>query len=235
MLKLRELKAQQEKKENKDKETTDQNTEEGKTKTEGETEQFSLKRQNSKELAESRKKKSTESVFSLGKGRGGRRNRVKTNAAELRAQKDLNELDLSATPGVEPKFPDENNIMNFNVFVTPTDGLYKGATFEFNLIVPTSYPYDPPKAVCKTLVYHPNIDFQGAVCLNILRADWKPVLTLGSVFFGLMTLFLEPNPDDPLNKEAAELMINKRSEFEANVKKSLRGGYMFNKQFPKLL
>lgn len=39
------------------------------------------------------------------------------------------------------------------------------------------------------------------MCLNILRHDWKPVLTLGHVLFGLMTLFLEPNPDDPLNIE----------------------------------
>jgi ubiquitin-protein ligase len=35
---------------------------------------------------------------------------------------------------------------------------------------------------------------------DILRQDWMPVLNLGSVAFGLMTLFLEPNPDDPLNK-----------------------------------
>jgi len=71
--------------------------------------------------------------------------------------------------------------------------------------------------------------------LNILRADWKPVLTLGSVFFGLMTLFLEPNPDDPLNKEAAELMIKNKTEFERNVKQSLKGGNFLGHQFPKLL
>lgn len=73
------------------------------------------------------------------------------------------------------------------------------------------------------------------MCLNILRADWKPVLTLGSVLFGLMTLFLEPNPDDPLNQEAAELMIHNKAEFERNVKKALRGGQVQGHQFPKLL
>lgn len=51
--------------------------------------------------------------------------------------------------------------------------------------------------ICK--VYHPNINDQGKVCLNILRQEWMPVLSLGSVIFGLMTLFLEPNPDDPLD------------------------------------
>jgi len=73
------------------------------------------------------------------------------------------------------------------------------------------------------------------LCVAFLRADWKPVLTLGSVLFGLMTLFLEPNPDDPLNREAAETMINKRSEFEKNVRETLRGAYKFGRQFTALL
>ncbi len=50
-----------------------------------------------------------------------------------------------------------------------------------------------------------------------------------------MTLFLEPNPDDPLNKEAAELMIKNKAEFERNVKQSLKGGNLLGHQFPKLL
>lgn len=49
-------------------------------------------------------------------------------------------------------------------------------------------------------IYHPNIDTEGNVCLNILRDDWKPVLTINSICFGLQFLFSEPNPDDPLNK-----------------------------------
>ena len=62
-----------------------------------------------------------------------------------------------------------------------------------------------------------------------------PVLSLGSVIFGLMTLFLEPNPDDPLNKEAAQLMLDKPKEFEKNVREALRGGFVGGRKFPKLL
>ena len=39
-------------------------------------------------------------------------------------------------------------------------------------------------------VYHPNIDLEGNVCLNILREDWKPVLSINSVIYGLHYLFL---------------------------------------------
>jgi ubiquitin-protein ligase len=39
-------------------------------------------------------------------------------------------------------------------------------------------------------VYHPNIDLEGNICLNILREDWKPVLSISSVVYGLQFLFL---------------------------------------------
>jgi hypothetical protein len=55
----------------------------------------------------------------------------------------------------------------------------------------------------RSQIYHPNVDLDGNVCLNILREDWKPVLNLNSVMVGLQYLFLEPNADDPLNKGEA--------------------------------
>lgn len=85
------------------------------------------------------------------------------------------------------------------------------------------------------MVYHPNIDLEGNVCLNILREDWKPVLTINSIVYGLQYLFLEPNPEDPLNKEAAEVLQNNRRLFEQNVVKSMKGGYIGNVYFDRCL
>jgi len=182
-------------------------------------------------------KAGTTNVLSLRKvdpkgGKSAKKN-TRQNAAELRTQKDLSEM--PTTPGIEIQFPNPENIMNFHAIITPKDGLYLGARFAFDITVPPTYPYDPPKVHCDTLVYHPNIDWEGHVCLNILRQDWMPVLNLGSVVFGLMTLFLEPNPDDPLNKDAAKTMIEKPREFERNVKSTLRGGYMMGRTFPALI
>jgi len=162
-----------------------------------------------------------------------RKGKKKQNAAELRVHKDISEID--PVPGTRLNFPDPNNLMVFELFITPTDGLYKGAEYKFVITIPNTYPYDPPKANCETPVYHPNIDWEGHVCLNILRADWMPVLNLGAVVFGVMTLFLQPNPDDPLNKEVAQLMIDNRAQFERNVKQALQGGYVGTRQYPKLL
>ena len=77
------------------------------------------------------------------------------------------------------------DLMNFKITVAPDDGMYKRGVFVFDFKVPKTYPHDPPKVQCETTVFHPNIDMEGHVCLNILREDWKPVLTIQSVIMGL--------------------------------------------------
>lgn len=66
----------------------------------------------------------------------------------------------------------------------------RGGAFLFTFHVTPSYPHEPPKVKCKTKVYHPNIDLEGNVCLNILREDWKPVLNINTIIYGLNHLFV---------------------------------------------
>ncbi|CAM9510765.1 unnamed protein product, partial [Phaeothamnion confervicola] len=162
-------------------------------------------------------------------GIGGRRAKkdkkatgVRTTPGEIRIQKDIAELDGGSV--AEITFPDPNNLTFFHVKVTPDTGFWKGAAYDFTFTVPALYPHDPPKVLCLTRIYHPNINMQGNVCLNILREDWKPVLDINSVIYGLIYLFYEPNPEDPLNHEAAELYRNDIRAFERTVKRTLQGG-----------
>lgn len=118
---------------------------------------------------------------------------------DLRAIKiDLAELDIPDT--IQLDFPDPSNILNFNISIHPDEGFYKGGVFKFTFSISNNYPHEPPKVLCIQKIYHPNIDLEGNICLNILREDWKPVLSLQAVLVGLQYLFLEPNADDPLNK-----------------------------------
>lgn len=158
--------------------------------------------------------------------------RLKQSPGELRLQKDISELNLAK--GTTIVFPDgQDKILSFEITIRPDEGLYKGGAFCFSFNVPTSYPHDAPKVKCKTKVYHPNIDLEGNVCLNILREDWKPVLSTNSIIYGLQFLFLDPNPDDPLNKEAAQMLSNDSRNFEHLVKHSItRGHHIAGTYFP---
>ena len=124
--------------------------------------------------------------------------------------------------------------MNLTVWPA-TESIWKGAVYKFTLEVGSEYPHVPPKVHCETKIYHPNIDLDGNVCLNILRADWTPVLNLYNVILGVLYLFIEPNPNDPLNKEAAALMREDLAKFTDTVKRTLRGGSVNNIYFPKLI
>jgi ubiquitin-conjugating enzyme E2 M len=146
---------------------------------------------------------------------------------------DIAELDGGDVATI--KFPNPNDLTLFDVSVTPDTGLWKGATYHFTFTIPPHYPHSPPRVECNTKIYHPNIDLQGKVCLNILREDWKPVLDINSVIYGLIYLFYEPNPDDPLNHEAAELFRKDKTQFERLVMRTLRGGILDGVHFERLV
>jgi ubiquitin-conjugating enzyme E2 M len=157
----------------------------------------------------------------------------KRQPGEIRIQKELDELELPQQCKIA--FPDPNVLMKFHITITPDESYWKGASYTFCFTVPGMYPHEAPKVKSETKIYHPNIDLQGNVCLNILREDWKPVLSISSVVYGLLYLFLEPNPNDPLNHEAAQVLRQNAGEFGRVVARTLRGGSVGNESFPRLL
>ncbi|KAJ8450873.1 hypothetical protein Cgig2_032498 [Carnegiea gigantea] len=158
----------------------------------------------------------------------------KQTAGELRLHKDLNELNLPSSCNL--KFPNgKDDLMFFEVTIRPDEGYYLGGKFVFSFHVPSIYPHEPPKVKCETKVYHPNIDLEGNVCLNILREDWKPVLSINTIIYGLYHLFTQPNHEDPLNHEAAQVLRDNPKEFESNVRTAIEGGYVGFTQFTRSL
>jgi ubiquitin-conjugating enzyme E2 M len=151
----------------------------------------------------------------------------------MRPTIDLEELSLGTT--MKTHFPNPDDILNFELTIDPDEGMYKGGRFRFDFKINQNFPHDPPKVKCTQKIYHPNIDLEGNVCLNILREDWKPVLNLNAVVVGLQFLFLEPNASDPLNKEAAEDLKQNREGFKRNVRASLGGGTVKGQSFDRVL
>ncbi|KEZ38604.1 hypothetical protein SAPIO_CDS10598 [Scedosporium apiospermum] len=164
-------------------------------------------------------------------GAAGKKKKV--TAAQLRVQKDLSELSLGST--MKTEFPDPDDILNFILTIEPDEGMYRGGTFTFTFAINQNFPHEPPKVRCREKIYHPNIDLEGKVCLNILREDWKPVLNLNAVIVGLQFLFLEPNASDPLNKEAADDLRQTREMFKRNVRTSMNGGSVKGTTYDRVL
>ena len=151
--------------------------------------------------------------------------RVGTDLAELKLEK-----------GMAIKFPNGNNdLMNFQIEIKPSENYWQGGAFTFTFKIPDSYPHEPPKVLCDQKVYHPNLDTQGNICLNVLREDWSPVQTVTSVIFGLLFLFIDPNASDPLNSEAAKDLMQSTLNFKANVRKAMMGGIINGVRFTKVI
>lgn len=64
----------------------------------------------------------------------------------------------------------------------------------------------------KTRIYHCNISSAGAICLDILKDQWSPALTMSKVLLSIQSLMTDPNPRDPLEQRIAnEYMADRRS------------------------
>lgn len=121
------------------------------------------------------------------------------------------------------------------ISVLPSEGYYAGGKIDFLHRINLDYPLSAPKVKCLQRIFHPNIEVTGAVCLNILRLDWKPVLAVNAICFGLLMLFNEPNAEEPLNIEAGRLLEADRRGFENKVRECMRGGEVGGVMYDRVL
>ncbi|KAI0513719.1 hypothetical protein KFK09_009749 [Dendrobium nobile] len=105
-------------------------------------------------------------------------------------------------------------------FHGPKDSLYQGGVWRIKVGLPDAYPYKSPSIGFVNKIYHPNVDeISGSVCLDVINQTWSPMFDLVNVFeVFLPQLLLYPNPSDPLNGEAAALMMRDKSSYDQRVK-----------------
>ena len=104
------------------------------------------------------------------------------------------------------------------VIIGPTKTPYEGGIFNLSIDITAEYPFKPPKVTFVTPIYHPNINSNGAICLDILKNNWSPALSLQKVLLSICVLMSTPNPDDPLVPDVAKIYKESRVAFDKTAR-----------------
>ena len=101
----------------------------------------------------------------------------------------------------------------------PIDTVYQGGVFDVDIIIPDEYPFKPPKMKFDTKIWHPNISsVTGAICLDILKNEWTPALTIRTALISLQALMCEPVPNDPQDAVVAKQYMSDIRLFNQTAK-----------------
>jgi len=104
------------------------------------------------------------------------------------------------------------------VIMGPADSPFAGGVFKLSIHFPSDYPFKPPKVNFDTRIYHPNVNSSGVICLDILKDQWSPALTISKVLLSILSLLTDPNPDDPLWPEVAHQYKTNRLAYDLTAR-----------------
>ncbi|XP_045871897.1 ubiquitin-conjugating enzyme E2 C-like [Meles meles] len=125
-----------------------------------------------------------------------------------RLQQELITLMMSGDKGISA-FPESDNLFKWVGTIHGAAGtLYEDLRYKLSLEFPSGYPYNAPMVKFLTPCYHPNVDTQGNICLDILKDKWSVLYDVRTILLSIQSLLGEPNIDSPLNTHAAELWKN---------------------------
>ncbi|KAL5966843.1 Ubiquitin-conjugating enzyme E2-24 kDa [Taenia solium] len=140
------------------------------------------------------------------------------NTSLKRIQKELSEISNDPPPNCSA-FPRGDNLYEWiSTILGPPGSVYEGGIFYLDIHFPLDYPFKPPKVTFKTRIYHCNINSHGVICLDILKDNWSPALTISKLLLSICSLLTDCNPADPLVGSIASQYVNNRSEHDRTAK-----------------
>uniref|UniRef100_A0A4W5MZ42 E2 ubiquitin-conjugating enzyme n=1 Tax=Hucho hucho TaxID=62062 RepID=A0A4W5MZ42_9TELE len=143
---------------------------------------------------------------------------VDSNASYGLIQKELAEITLDPPPNCSAG-PKGDNIYEWrSTILGPPGSVYEGGVFFLDIAFTPDYPFKPPKVTFRTRIYHCNINSQGVICLDILKDNWSPALTISKVLLSICSLLTDCNPADPLVGSIATQYTTNRPEHDRIAK-----------------
>ncbi|CAG9467646.1 unnamed protein product [Pedinophyceae sp. YPF-701] len=140
------------------------------------------------------------------------------SASAKRIQKELAEISIDP-PANCSAGPKNDNILEWAAtIIGPAGSPYAGGTFFLDIVFPPDYPFKPPKVSFRTRIYHCNVSTSGQICLDILKDQWSPALTISKVLLSICSLLTDPNPHDPLVPSIAQEFMADRKAHDKKAK-----------------
>ena len=137
-----------------------------------------------------------------------------------RLRKEYEQMKNDYTPNLSAAPVDDNLYQWEAIILGPTETPYEGGIFKLNISVLQDYPFKPPIVTFKTKIYHPNINSEGSICLDIFKdsTKWAATNTISTVIRSIILLLDTPNELSPWNKEANELYVNCQKDYNQMIK-----------------
>ncbi|KAI9308613.1 ubiquitin-conjugating enzyme E2-24 kDa-like protein [Cunninghamella echinulata] len=141
------------------------------------------------------------------------------SSSAKRITKELAEIALDPPANCSAGPKDDENIYEWvSTIAGPAGSPYAGGIFFLDIKFPQEYPFKPPKITFRTRIYHCNINSQGAICLDILKDNWSPALTISKVLLSICSLLTDANPHDPLVGSIAQEYLVDREQHDRNAR-----------------
>jgi ubiquitin-conjugating enzyme E2 D len=136
-----------------------------------------------------------------------------------RLNKELNDIKKNNIPNISVGLSNKDNLFEWEaVIIGPTETPYENGIFRLDISIPSNYPFKAPIVIFKTKIYHPNINSAGNICLDILKGQWSAALTISKVLLSVCSLLSDPNPNDPLVSDIANVYNTNRELYDKTAK-----------------
>ena len=134
----------------------------------------------------------------------------------IRIKKEIDDIRRDTSSGVTIE-QDAGDAMHLTGTIHGPPGTpYARGVFTVDIRIPGDYPFSPPKMKFTTRLWHPNVSSQtGAICLDILKDQWSPALTMKTALLSLQALMCAAEPKDPQDAVVAKMYIEDKEQFKA--------------------